>query len=205
MFGDPVTNPMGWEMTELGLLAKFINGDRGKNYPSKTDFVDDGIPFINAGHLRNGKVEFANMNYITQETYDRLGSGKTMSGDILYCLRGSLGKTGIVRYAGDAAIASSLVIIRPQDGCCSEYLFEYLVSPFGQEEIRRFDTGSSQPNLSATNVKKYAVLVPPLDLQHRFAVIVESVEQQKASQRAHLAEIDTLFACLQSRAFRGDL
>ena len=48
-------------------------------------------------------------------------------------------------------------------------------------------------------------IFPPLDLQHRFAAIVESVEQQKASQRAHLAELDTLFASLQSRAFRGDL
>ena len=47
--------------------------------------------------------------------------------------------------------------------------------------------------------------IPPLDLQHRFAAIVESVEHQKASQRAHLAELDTLFASLQSRAFRGDL
>ena len=46
---------------------------------------------------------------------------------------------------------------------------------------------------------------PPLDLQHRFAAIVESVEQQKASQRAHLEELDTLFASLQSRAFQGEL
>ena len=45
----------------------------------------------------------------------------------------------------------------------------------------------------------------PLDLQNRFATIVESVEQQKARQCAHLAELDTLFASLQSRAFRGDL
>ena len=47
--------------------------------------------------------------------------------------------------------------------------------------------------------------VPPVDLQHRFAAIAESVERQKTSQRAHLAELDTLFASLQSRAFRGDL
>lgn len=38
-----------------------------------------------------------------------------------------------------------------------------------------------------------------------FAAIAESAEQQKASQRAHLDELDTLFASLQSRAFRGDL
>ena len=49
------------------------------------------------------------------------------------------------------------------------------------------------------------ILIPPLDLQQRFAGIVKLVEQQKARQRAHLAELNTLFASLQSRAFRGDL
>ena len=49
------------------------------------------------------------------------------------------------------------------------------------------------------------VVVPPVGLQNRFAAIAESVERQKASQRAHLSELDTLFASLQSRAFRGDL
>ena len=47
--------------------------------------------------------------------------------------------------------------------------------------------------------------VPPADLQHRFAAIAQSAEHQKARQRAHLAGLDTLFASLQSRAFRGDL
>jgi type I restriction enzyme S subunit len=47
--------------------------------------------------------------------------------------------------------------------------------------------------------------LPPLDLQARFASIVESIEQQKARLRAHLAELDTLFASLQSRAFNGEL
>ena len=54
-------------------------------------------------------------------------------------------------------------------------------------------------------LNRMPILVPPLDLQRRFAAIVESVEQQKASQGAHLAELDTLFASLQCRAFRGDL
>jgi type I restriction enzyme S subunit len=47
--------------------------------------------------------------------------------------------------------------------------------------------------------------LPPLPLQRRFAAIVESVERQKARQRAHLAELDALFASLQHRAFRGEL
>ena len=46
---------------------------------------------------------------------------------------------------------------------------------------------------------------PPLSLQRRFAGIVESVERQKARLRGHLEELDTLFASLQDRAFRGEL
>ena len=205
LFGDPVTNPKGWEIVELGSLSKFINGDRGSNYPSKGDFVHEGVPFINAGHIKGGKVDFAEMSYITRKRFDRLGSGKTKRGDIIYCLRGSLGKTAVVHHQDDSAIASSLVILRPSPNCLAEYLYQYLISPFGQQEMRRYDNGSSQPNLSAASVKKYLVSLPPLDLQNRFANIVESIEHQKTRLRAHLAELDTLFASLQSRAFNGQL
>ena len=59
--------------------------------------------------------------------------------------------------------------------------------------------------LNTTRLKSLVVPLPPLALQHRFATIVQSVEQQKTRQRAHLTELDTLFASLQSRAFRGEL
>ena len=65
--------------------------------------------------------------------------------------------------------------------------------------------GGAQPNISQRIIKSLAIPLPPLDLQRRFATIVKFVERQKASQRAHLAELDTLFASLQSRAFHGDL
>jgi type I restriction enzyme S subunit len=57
------------------------------------------------------------MNFISESRFRSLGSGKTRHNDILYCLRGSLGKTAIVHQQGNAAIASSLVIIRPSDDC----------------------------------------------------------------------------------------
>ena len=54
-------------------------------------------------------------------------------------------------------------------------------------------------------MKKIAVPLPPLDLQRHFAAIAASVERQKTRMRAHLAELDALFASLQSRAFNGEL
>ena len=68
---------MSYPLIPLGQLAKFINGDRGKNYPSKDSFVDIGIPFINAGCLSDLWVlDSSKFNYISEEAYDRLSSGK---------------------------------------------------------------------------------------------------------------------------------
>ena len=85
------------EKVRLGDIAKLINGDRGKNYPSQKDITENGeIPFVNAGHLNGSNIDFSTMNYISQDKYDRLSSGKFRKGDILYCLRGSLGKKALV-------------------------------------------------------------------------------------------------------------
>ncbi|MBF4247690.1 hypothetical protein EA004_22340, partial [Vibrio anguillarum] len=92
---------------------QFINGDRGKNYPSKGSFVDEGIPFINAGNLSLVHTIYADaLNYITEDKFNSLNSGKIEKGDILFCLRGSLGKFALVDSDMKGAIASSLVIIR---------------------------------------------------------------------------------------------
>ena len=60
-------------------------------------------------------------------------------------------------------------------------------------------------NINAKEFQAIPIPKPPVDLQRRFAAIVESVEKQKAIEHTHLAELDTLFASLQSRAFQGEL
>jgi type I restriction enzyme S subunit len=65
--------------------------------------------------------------------------------------------------------------------------------------------GGGQPNISNGVIKDTLIPLPPLVLQTRFASISEAIEQQKARLKAHLAELDTLFASLQSRAFNGEL
>jgi type I restriction enzyme S subunit len=72
-------------------------------------------------------------------------------------------------------------------------------------DIQEYVSGSAQPKLNQKNLNRILIPTPPLDLQQRFARIVESIEQQKARMRCHLDELDTLFASLQSRAFNGEL
>jgi type I restriction enzyme S subunit len=79
----------GWKTTRLGDVCTFENGDRGKNYPGRKAFVPTGIPFINAGHLDKGEINWQSMDYIPRERFELLGNGKVRKDDLLFCLRGS--------------------------------------------------------------------------------------------------------------------
>uniref|UniRef100_UPI00037C24A8 restriction endonuclease subunit S n=1 Tax=Heyndrickxia coagulans TaxID=1398 RepID=UPI00037C24A8 len=206
---QPYEVPQNWLWVSLNAIAKFINGDRGKNYPSQKDFVHEGIPFINAGHLVNGKIKMSNMNYISEDKFNSLGSGKICNNDILYCLRGTLGKTAIVEEIEKGAIASSLVILRPYQNVNNEFLYYYLISPLGQSMIKIHDNGSAQPNLSASNVKKYIFPLPPLAEQERIVEklnrVIGNMENEQFAIDKALKGLEQLKNSILSKAFRGEL
>ena len=182
------------EKVKLGDVSKLINGDRGKNYPSQADITEDGeVPFVNAGHLNGRNIDFEEMNYISQDKYDRLSSGKFQKGDILYCLRGSLGKKAIVSNDVNGAIASSLVIIRPDmEKVSGEYLMLALDSPAIKEQLVKANNGSSQPNLSAASVREYEVELPELSVQKEVVERLCKVRNILDSRRQELQLLDDL-------------
>ena len=177
---------------KLGDVCEFINGDRGKNYPSSKDFVDKGIPFINAGHIQNNDISFENMNYISKEKFNKLGSGKVKKNDILYCLRGSLGKNAIVNIE-EGAIASSLVILRSKtEDIDVNYLIKYLNSNYIKEQILKYNNGSSQPNLSAASVKNFNIYLPNYEIQKEISRILDKAQQLIDKRKEQIEALDEL-------------
>lgn len=154
--------PEDWGIKSLADICSFENGDRGKNYPSPGSFVSSGIPFINAGHLNNGNIDFRQMDYITPERFNKLGGGKVRNGDILFCLRGSLGKFGeITDSINCGAIASSLVIIRHKaSSLTKDYLISYFSSELCANMIKAWAGGAAQPNLGAQDLAKFLIAIP---------------------------------------------
>ena len=61
------------------------------------------------------------------------------------------------------------------------------------------------PHLQITELAKFPIKHPSLQLQQRFAKIIDSIQEQKEYFQKHLTEIDFLFASLQERAFKGEL
>lgn len=174
-----------WQSRELQEVCQFENGDRGENYPSKSVQTTTGVPFINAGHLTESGIDFGSMNYIPRERFDLLGNGKIRRGDILFCLRGSLGKFASVGELNEGAIASSLVIIRPLEGLSDRFLSAYLQSNVCAEMIDQYRNGAAQPNLSAGSLKKFLIPVPPPPEQHRIVAILDEAFDRIATAKAN--------------------
>ena len=176
----------GWEVRHLGQVCNFENGDRGKNYPGRKAFVPEGIPFINAGHIADGEIDWAGMNYIPEEHFERISRGKIMRGDILFCLRGSLGKFGHVTEPMQGAIASSLVIIRSSPDISIDFLKYFLRSENCEEQIEQYSGGAAQPNLGATDLKKFNIPLPPLDEQKRSVAVLDAAFEGLTRARTHI-------------------
>ena len=172
----PFDIPEKWAWVQLDDLVIFENGDRGKNYPNKSEYVQSGVAWINTGHIKpSGYLTTTEMNYITREKFESLRSGKIEANDLVFCLRGATyGKVSRVEPYTEGAVASSLMIIRPIISILRDYLLLYLKTPLAFSELAKYANGSAQPNLGAKDVRKYLVPLPPLKEQKR---IIECVEE----------------------------
>ena len=201
--------PGNWCWIRLGASINLYNGDRGTNYPSKKDYQSSGIPFVNAGAIVDGELNEEEFNYISEDKYDSLRAGKIQQGDILYCLRGSLGKTAIVHQKFKGAISSSLCILRANESLLKEYLYYLLCSNvIGHQQILA-ENGSAQPNLSAASVMDYMIPFSPLAEQQRIVDRIESLfaklDEAKQKAKDTLDSFETRKAAILHKAFTGEL
>ena len=183
MFGDPVTNPMGLPRETLKSAFEFTTGKLDSNAA-----VEGGkYPFFTCARETSAIDDYA------FDCEALLLAGNNANADY-----------SVKHYKGRFNAYQRTYVITINESALT-YAYARLALEYLLGDLKRFSKGTNTKYLTMVILNRMPILVPPLDLQRRFAAIVESVEHQKASQRAHLAELDTLFASLQSRAFRGDL
>ena len=203
MFGDPVTNPKGWNVVAFESIG---NSRLGKMLDKGKEVGDRKFPY-----LANTNVQWGRFDLTALRTMDFSESDceefKLEDGDLLICEGGEVGRTAIWHGAHNRIYFQKALHRVRLDPTVAvpEYVFQFMWFMAKNGGFRDLTTTATIAHLTGVKLKRLPCPRPPLKLQHRFAAIVESVEQQKASQRTHLAELDTLFASLQSRAFRGDL
>jgi type I restriction enzyme S subunit len=207
-----------FDLVSLGDVALFVNGDRSTNYPKGDDYVADGIPFISAADLSDSRIQQAGVKRISNEAYDRLRSGKIQHQDILFCLRGSIGKLAYVGPSEMGAIASSLVIVRSTPKIHPRYLYFILCSQAGQQAAASLNNGSAQPNLSVGELQKVKIPLPAISIQREITAVLDSLDDRitllretnttleaiaQALFKSWFVDFDPVHAKMQGRAPEG--
>lgn len=180
--------PKGWNISRLKFIAKFFNGDRGKNYPSGEDLVDDGIAFLTSNNIHGIVLDCSQekSKFITEERYNRLGGAKIQLNDIAFCLRGSVGNCAINKTLTKGTVASSLMIIRPIKAS-SDFINYVLQTDVCDVQTIKAMNGSCAANLSAENVSNYYFVEPSIVEQKKIAIFLDS----------KCSEIDAISADIQ--------
>ena len=165
--------PKHWNVAKMKFVASFFNGDRSSKYPSGTDIVDTGVIFVTSNNLGNIILnKNVDTKYITKEKYDDLGGAKLRINDIIFCLRGSVGKCSINKTESEGTIASSLVAIRAKR-IPADYLIFVLQCPGITAMSMLNAIGIGSLNLSAEDISEIFIPVPSQDDAKQIAEFLE--------------------------------
>lgn len=205
MFGDPVANPLRWKMGVISDLLKSSTYGTSK----KADSQKGSYPILRMNNITySGDWDFSDLKYIDLDAKD-LRKHLVHKGEILFNRTNSkelVGKTAVFRKEEPMVFAGYLVKGVVNESADPEYIGAFMNTPQTKKFLRsKCKNIVGMANINAKEFQKIPIPKPPINLQRRFATIVEAVEHQKVRIRAHLAELDILFASLQQRAFNGEM
>jgi type I restriction enzyme S subunit len=205
MFGDPVTNPKGWEIRALADVVKQGTIVTYGIVQAGEEFLG-GVPYIRTGDIIDSEIKIEGLRHTDPAIAAKFKRSRVDSGDIVMSIRATVGTVAFVPVELDGAnLTQGTARISPSANTKGSYLICYFKSAGCQSWIQRQIKGATFREITLKRLREMPVLVPPIELQNRFDSIFQSIEQQKARIQTHLTELDTLFASLQSRAFNGEL
>ncbi|WP_430228683.1 restriction endonuclease subunit S [Nitrosomonas communis] len=211
MFGDPVTNPMGWRKSIIGDLVDNI--DSGWSPSCLDRSANEG----EWGVLKLGAVTLCeyrdDQSKALPDDIKPRPEIEVQKGDLLFTRKNTydlVAACALVHETRPKLMLPDLIFrLRfPQNGGIEpSFVWQQLINARLRKKVQSLASGAagSMPNISKSKLRGVELIIPPLSLQSHFATIVESIGKQKARLRTHLAELDVLFASLQARAFNGEL
>lgn len=195
MFGDPVTNPMGWEIRNLSQIAEYFNG---LTY-SPDNIVDDGMIVLRSSNIQNGELDFNDIVRVNVKVKQNI---LVKDDDILMCSRNGsarlVGKAALIRDLKEPmTFGAFMMIIRSQ---YNKYLMQYLKLPAFRRQIKTAATTTIN-QITIKMLDDIKLPLPPIELQNKFAAFVEQVEKTKSTIKKSLDELNLLKDSLMQKYF----
>ena len=171
------------------LSIELIDGDRGKNYPKKNEFLNKGdCVFLNAKNVTSNDFCFEEINFITKDKDKLLNNGKLKRKDIVLTTRGTVGN---VAYYSEKIpfecmrINSGMIIIRCQNSINEKYIYWYMRTKQFKNQIKELQTGSAQPQLPLSIIKNMVINICDMKNQNKIVYILDKI-QEKINLNTHI-------------------
>lgn len=199
-----------WEMKRLEDICIIGDGNHSSNYPRKDELVEEGVPFIRATNMVNGRISGEDMRFLSHAKHAQLKKGHLKTGDVLITNRGEIGKTAIVDAAYDNAnLNSQIAWLRCREGLKDKFLYFVLNSGRIQEHFHTSKSGTALQQFTIKQIKELELPVPSFAEQcalvEKFDILKARSQQLEANYQQKLAELEGLKKALLGAAFNGKL
>lgn len=187
MFGDPINNPMGWEVKKLkNISIKILSGNTPKG--GSEVYVDNGIMFFRSQNVWRNKLVLDDIAYIDDETHKKMQKSSLKHGDILMTKTGrintensSLGRASM--YLGEDGMANingHVYLIRLKEEILNEFVLFILTSKEYRGYIRSVCVGGiDKRQLNKEHIEEFPIIFPPVEKQKKFVNYVKQVDKLK--------------------------
>ena len=199
MFGDPVSNPKGWEKKALSDEADIKIGPFG-SLLHKEDYISGGHALVNPSHIIDGKISPDNDLTISDEKYDELSAYHLHEGDVVMGRRGEMGRCAVVEKEGFLCGTGSL-LIRSKGNLRADYIQKIISFPSFKRTIEDMAVGQTMPNLNVPIVSAFQIIAPPKNVQDLYYDFVDQVDKSKFVVQKALNEAQLLFDSLMQEYF----
>lgn len=195
MFGDPVTNPKGWEVVTLGDMFEI---SKAKIAPED---IDNGASYVGLEHI-NSRGHYTPVNILKGD----LKSTKSIfsSGQILFGrLRPYLRKTVLTSNSG--ICSTDILVIQPASLVSAMYITFFLRLDSTVRKATERCKGANLPRISSRDLIQFAIPSPPIAMQDEFNFKIRQIHRQVATLNTSQILSEEGFESLLQQAFNGKI
>ncbi|MCP4164578.1 MAG: hypothetical protein GY759_01645 [Chloroflexi bacterium] len=180
---------------------------------SNPRYSDDGIPTVRSPDVGWGTLDLEGARRTDEEEYvRRTRRGEPQEDDIIFVREGGgVGKAAIVLPGQRFSLGQRTMMLRlnPMMVVPKFFLFQLLSPLIYREQILERLKGSASPHLNIKALRKFEILMPHLDEQHRIVAYLDDLQAKvdavKRLQVETQAELEALLPSVLDRAFSGGL
>ena len=201
LFGDPISNPMNWNKRTLKEVCIKLND--GTHFSPESFSMGD-YKYITAKNIKASGFDFSNITYVPEAVHRPIFERcNPEQGDVLYIKDGATTGIAIVNTLKEEfTLLSSVALLKQNRNVINGYFLAALLNNADMySDIRNNMGGAAITRLTIAKLNAVKVIVPPLDLQNRFAAFVHQVDKYKVAVQKSLDEAQLLFDSLMQQYF----